>query len=97
MDALLEEKNTSIQVVLALQVSKSELIKRLLNRGLTSGRTDDVDEEVISARITEYEMKTSAVADHYNKYDKVVYVKGEVTIDEIFDALCEEIDSRKPE
>jgi adenylate kinase len=44
LDALLAENGTAIHVVLALQVSKTELIKRLLNRGLTSGRTDDVNE-----------------------------------------------------
>jgi adenylate kinase len=95
LDKLLTQKGTEIAMVLALQVTQKELIKRLLNRGLTSGRTDDVDEEVISARIAEYEKKTAAVADHYRKYDKVVYVKGEGTIDEIFDALSEQIDTRK--
>ncbi len=94
LDKLLNQKGTSIALVLALQVSEQELIKRLLKRGLTSGRPDDVDEEVIRNRIVEYEKKTAAVADHYNKYDKVVYVKGEGNIDEIFDSLSKEIDVR---
>jgi adenylate kinase len=94
LDKLLNQKGTSIAIVLALQVSETELIKRLLNRGLTSGRPDDVDEEVIRNRIVEYEKKTAAVADHYRKYDKVVYVKGEGNIDEIFDSLSREIDVR---
>ena len=95
LDKLLSQKNTEIAVVLALQVSKNELIKRLLNRGLTSGRTDDVNEEVIGARIEEYERKTSAVADHYKKYGKVIYVQGEGSIDQIFEELCAEIDEKK--
>jgi adenylate kinase len=95
LDALLAEKNTAIRVVLALQVSKSELIKRLLNRGLTSGRTDDVNESVIDSRIEEYERKTAAVADHYKKLNKVVYVPGEGTVNEIFGALSDEIDRRQ--
>jgi len=95
LDALLAEKNASIGVVLALQVSKSELIKRLLNRGLTSGRTDDVNEAVIDSRIEEYERKTAAVADHYKKVNKVVYVPGEGSVDEIFASLSEQIDSRR--
>ena len=89
------EKNTAIQVVLALQVSKSELIKRLLNRGLTSGRTDDVNEAVIDSRIEEYERKTAAVADHYKKLNKVVYVPGEGTVDEIFALFQEKYDRRQ--
>jgi adenylate kinase len=95
LDKLLSHKLTEISLVLALQVSKKELVKRLLNRGLTSGRTDDVNEEVIGARIEEYERKTAAVAEHYKKYGKVLFVKGEGTIDQIFESLCKEIDKRK--
>jgi len=94
LDKLLTQKGTEIAVVLALQVSERELVKRLLNRGLTSGRSDDTNEEIIRARIVEYEKKTAAVADHYHKYDKVVYIKGEGDIDDIFDALSREIDTR---
>jgi adenylate kinase len=95
LDILLAEYNTGIQVVLALQVSKTELIKRLLNRGLTSGRTDDVNESVIGSRIEEYERKTAAVADYYKKFNKVAYIPGEGTVEEIFQALSLEIDRRK--
>ena len=94
LDKLLSQKGTSIAIVLALQVSQDELIKRLLNRGLTSGRSDDVNEEIIAARIGEYEKKTAAVADYYKKYDKVVYIHGEGDVDEIFGSLSREIDVR---
>ena len=94
LDKLLKLKKTEIGVVLAMQVSEEELVKRLLNRGLTSGRSDDNNEEVIRARIIEYHKKTSAVADYYSKFDKVVNLKGEGTVDEIFSGLCGEIDSR---
>ncbi len=94
LDKLLRLKNTQIGVVLALEVSEDELVKRLLNRGLTSGRSDDTNEEVIKARITEYHKKTSAVADYYKKFDKVVMVPGEGSVDEIFSSLCSEIDKR---
>ena len=95
LDTLLLQRGVSINVVLALEVTEEELVKRLLNRGLTSGRSDDVNEEIIKARIAEYHKKTSAVADHYRQFDKVVAVKGEGTVDEIFEALCSEIEIRK--
>ncbi len=95
LDKLLAQRNEAINIVLALEVSEEELIKRLLNRGLTSGRTDDVNEGIIRARITEYHKKTAAVADHYRVFDKVVGVKGEGSVDEIFSALCEAIEKRK--
>lgn len=94
LDKLLELKKTSITAMLALNVSEEELVKRLMKRGETSGRSDDTNENVIRARITEYRNKTAVVADYYDQFDKVVAVKGEGTIDDIFGALSKEIDAR---
>jgi adenylate kinase len=91
LDKLLTRKNTCIDVMLALNVSEDELIHRLLKRGETSGRTDDNNEQVIRARIAEYHKKTATVADHYQKANKVVMVKGEGTVEEIFERLSGEI------
>jgi adenylate kinase len=93
LDKLLELKGTSINTMLAMDVSEEELIKRLLKRGDTSGRSDDNNEGVIRARIAEYHNKTAPVADYYKKFDKVITVKGEGGIDEIFDGLCKEINA----
>ncbi|HVX26407.1 MAG TPA: adenylate kinase [Parafilimonas sp.] len=95
LDKLLHLKKTSIAVMLALDVSEDELIKRLLHRGESSGRSDDVDENIIRSRIEEYENKTKPVADYYARFNKVVHIKGEGSIDDIFKSLCEEIDKRK--
>ncbi len=94
LDKLLKLKNTEIGVVLAMEVGEEELVKRLLNRGLTSGRSDDTNEQVIRARITEYKDKTTVVANYYQQFNKVVYLKGEGTVEEIFNGLCSEIDKR---
>ena len=94
LDKLLDLKNTSIGVMLALEVSEEELVKRLLKRGETSGRSDDTNEAIIRARITEYQNKTTAVADYYKNFDKVVMIKGEGSITDIFDRLSKEVDER---
>jgi adenylate kinase len=95
LDNLLREKNSEIHLLLALEVGTEELVKRLLNRGLTSKRSDDRDENVIRARILEYENKTTPVAGYYAKSGKVARVKGEGSIDEIFNALCDEIEAKQ--
>lgn len=94
LDKLLELKKSSIAVMLALEVGEEELVKRLMKRGETSGRSDDTNESVIRARITEYHNKTTAVADYYKQFDKVTMIKGEGSIDDIFNSLSNEIDSR---
>src|SRR3982750_2949897 len=62
LDKLLELKKTDIRVMLALEVGEEELVRRLLKRGETSGRSDDTNENVIRSRIVEYHNKTAAVA-----------------------------------
>ena len=95
LDELLAENHSEINAMLALEVGERELIARLLNRGKTSGRSDDVNEEIIAARIAEYNNKTSAVAQYYDQFGKVVRIKGEGDVEEIFDALCNEIEAKK--
>ena len=94
LDELLKLKKAPIAAMLALDVSEEELVKRLLKRGETSGRSDDNNENVIRARIVEYQNKTAVVADYYKQFDKVVMVNGEGTVDNIFERLCTEIDKR---
>ena len=94
LDALLKEKASEINIVLALEVSEEELVKRLLGRGATSGRSDDINEDIIRARIKEYHDKTTAVATYYAQFNKVVHVKGEGTVESIYADLKKEIDER---
>ena len=94
LDKLLNLKKAPIAAMLALEVNEEELVKRLLKRGETSGRSDDNNDIVIRERIEQYHRKTAPVADHYKQAGKVVMVKGEGSVDEIFAALCKGIDSR---
>jgi adenylate kinase len=92
LDRLMSLKKTDIALVLALEVSEEELVKRLLNRGKTSGRSDDTNEEVIRKRFTVYMNETSPVADYYKKAKKFKSIKGEGSVEEIYAALRQAID-----
>lgn len=87
LDKLLELRKTNICKVLALEVSEEELVKRLIKRGETSGRSDDTNESIIRQRFMEYKAKTEPVAEHYAEAGKLERIKGEGTVDEIFEAL----------
>ena len=91
LDHLLASHNESISVMIALVVDDNELLKRLLNRGKTSGRPDDQNEELISKRIQEYNNKTKPVADYYLGQDKFVAVDGIGDINFIFDEITKAI------
>ncbi|MFN4313899.1 MAG: adenylate kinase [Chitinophagaceae bacterium] len=94
LDKLLALKKSAIDLVLFLEVDEEELIKRLINRGKTSGRSDDSDEVIQRRRQEVYKTETLPVASHYSKLKKVVRLNGMGSINEIFDRLADEIDSR---
>lgn len=94
LDKLMNGKNNPISCMIALEVNQDELVKRLLNRGKTSGRTDDQDEAKIQNRITVYQKETIPVADYYKKQGKYNAIPGVGTIEEIFANISRVIDAR---
>jgi adenylate kinase len=94
LDRLLELKKSEIGQVLFLEVNEDELIKRLVHRGKTSGRTDDADENIQRKRQEVYKNETLPVAAHYAKAKKVVNVNGMGSVDEIFSRLSDQIDKK---
>lgn len=92
LDEMLMEFNTAIHLVLGLEVDENELVKRLILRGLTSGRSDDMDEQTIRIRFQEYQTKTLPLAGYYRQQEKYRGVNGIGEVEAIFEALCAEID-----
>jgi adenylate kinase len=95
LDKLMNGKGSPISCMIALEVSKDELVKRLMNRGKTSGRTDDQDESKIQNRITVYENETLPVANYYKKQNKFNSIYGIGSVEEIFNNICRVIDRFK--
>lgn len=88
LDHLLSKKNTSITLMISLEVEKQELVNRLLNRGKDSGRPDDQDIAIIENRIAVYNRETAVVADYYKAQGKLNNIHGMGSIEEIFKRLC---------
>jgi adenylate kinase len=91
LDQLLEDHNTQVTCMIALNVDEAELIKRLLLRGQTSGRPDDQNEALISKRVVEYNTKTAVVAQYYQEQGKLTSVNGVGEMDQIFNTICKAI------
>ena len=87
--------NDQIDICLSLVVEDEILVKRLLERGKTSGRSDDADENIIRNRIKEYYAKTAEVAELYKKQGKYVEVNGVGEIAEIAEKLYAEVEKIK--
>jgi adenylate kinase len=92
LDAFLKDKDKSINGMVALEVPEDLLIKRLLNRGLTSGRTDDQDVSKIRNRFDEYQTKTAILQDFYAEQNKYFGVNGVGSIEDITNRISKIID-----
>ena len=97
LDAFLSSKGMRIHGTLALEADDEVLIKRLVERGKVSGRTDDQDEEKIRNRFTEYNEKTAPLIAFYQAQGKYHPINGIGTIEEITTRLSETIDKLKAE
>lgn len=76
LEGLMLKLNTSLNCLISLTVPEEESVTRLLNRGKTSGRSDD-NEKVIRNRLKEYNEKTLPVLQFYR--DKGIYVEVDGT------------------
>ncbi|HLW32686.1 MAG TPA: adenylate kinase [Aequorivita sp.] len=90
---LMEDKNSQIDAMVALEVDDEVLVQRLLERGKTSGRVDDAKEDIIRNRIKVYYNETEILKEYYQKKDMYYGVNGVGTIEEITERLSEVIDN----
>jgi adenylate kinase len=92
LDVFLASKSESITATIALEADDEILVARLLDRGKTSGRPDDQDEEKIRNRYQEYNEKTAPLMEYYSNQNKFYPVNGIGSIQEITERLSSVIE-----
>lgn len=70
LEGLMIKLNTTLNCLISIKLDEEISVQRLLNRGITSGRSDD-NEVVIRTRLREYTEKTLPVLQFYK--DKGIY------------------------
>ena len=93
LDKLLDQLGETVSGCIALEVDTELLVQRLLERGKTSGRSDDQDEDKIRNRFVEYNEKTAVLKNYYSKQGKFHAVDGVGDIPEITERLSKVIDT----
>jgi len=92
LDVFLESKGQEVTATVGIEANDEILIQRLLERGKTSGRPDDQDEEKIRNRYQEYNEKTAPLMNYYKQQGKFFEVDGIGTILEVTQRLSSVID-----
>ncbi|KAE9413730.1 hypothetical protein Angca_007777 [Angiostrongylus cantonensis] len=86
-----EQEIQEAKLVIFFDVSEKVLVERLLHRAKTSGRADD-NMETIKKRLKTFIDATAPVVDYYEKKKKLIRIKAEGSIDEIFAVVCKHLD-----
>jgi len=88
LDGILRKMNSSISLVIDLEITMLEAFKRLHDRGKTeSSRTYDSKPETIIHRIEEYENISANVPKYYKDKKDVKAVDGMGTTEEVYQRL----------
>jgi adenylate kinase len=82
VDRLLTERGARVDPVLVLEVEEAELVRRLLGRAATEGRSDD-NPESIKQRLRVYHEQTAPLVAHYERQGVVKRVAGMGAVNEI--------------
>ena len=76
LDDFLESLAMQISFTIALEAEDEILLSRLIKRGETSGRSDDINKEKILNRFKEYNDKTLPLKEFYSKQNKFFSING---------------------
>lgn len=87
LDKFLKSMNMTINATISLEADDDVLEKRLIKRGMLSGRSDDQDVYKIRNRFKEYNLKTSPLKKYYEDYGKLYTISGIGSINEIKNKL----------
>jgi adenylate kinase len=82
LEGLMIKLNTSLNCLISLAVPEEVSVQRLLERGRTSGRTDD-NETVIRNRLNEYYEKTIPVINFYKEKGIFLEVDGTQSVENV--------------
>lgn len=82
LEGLMIRLNTSLNCLISLEVDEEDSVARLLERGKTSGRSDD-NEEVIRNRLKEYYDKTLPVLQFYKDRGIHFSINGANSIEKV--------------
>ena len=87
LNDLMQERDSQINALILLDVDADTIVQRILGRGATSGRADDLKEDVIRTRYQNFVNYTSPVFDFYDELGLAHRVDGTLTPEEVMQEI----------
>jgi adenylate kinase len=93
LDRILEQQGNALDVVIQLTADTDEIVRRLLNRAIEQGRTDDT-EPVIRHRLALFEEQTAPLISVYAARGNVIMIDGLGEVTEVTERILEALAAR---
>lgn len=90
---MMNRRGQKIHAVIGLEVPEDQLMERMVLRGKESGRSDD-NPGTIRKRLAVYHKQTQPLRDYYVGEGVYVPIKGDGTIDQVFERVIAAIDKK---
>lgn len=88
---MMKRRGQKIHAVIGLEVSEDQLMERMVLRGKESGRSDD-NPGTIRKRLAVYHKQTQPLRDYYVGEGVYVPIKGDGTVDQVFERVIAALD-----
>lgn len=90
LSKLLKDLGSEIHAVVGLEVDEDELVKRMLERGKASGRSDD-NIDTIKKRLEVYHKQTSPLKEYYDSKGNYHAIDGSGDVNKIHKAISDSL------
>ncbi|MCI6393232.1 MAG: adenylate kinase [Bacteroidales bacterium] len=90
---MMKRRGQKIHAVIGLEVPEDQLMERMVLRGKESGRSDD-NPETIRKRLAVYHKQTQPLRDYYVGEGVYVPIKGDGTVDQVFERVIAALDKK---
>ncbi len=90
---MMKRRGQKIHAVIGLEVPEDQLMERMVLRGKESGRSDD-NPGTIRKRLAVYHKQTQPLRDYYVGEGVYVPIKGDGTVDQVFERVIAAIDKK---
>ncbi len=94
LEKMLQKRGEDVSILVELEVEEEELIRRIIERGKSSGRSDD-NENSVRNRLKVYHSDTEPVISYFEKQGKYISVCGMGEVSEITRRITDAIDTQK--
>lgn len=94
LSEMLKGYGTDVHAVVGLEVDEEELVKRMIERGKSSGRADD-NLDTIRKRLDVYHKQTAPLQEFYKDLGKYNPIKGSGAVEVIFGDIVSALEPHK--